>query len=160
MGATFQTNSSNHQREPSNSLRARRGSFCCCSCRLGISSSSSSSSPAGERADNGPMSSLAAHAMVQERLDQIARGRRRKRAARLGGRRCKCIVMIAVDRESYDPREDFRRSMMEVIASNRIEGPKELRSLLKCYMSINSEECRPFILEAFHQACTSIFMCV
>lgn len=156
MGETCQTNSRD-QRDPSISLRVKRGSLCCCSCRLSISSSSSSE---GEQVEDRPISSLAAHAMVQERLDQIARGRRKKRVARFNDRRCKCIVMIAMDRDSYDPKDDFRQSMMEVIASNRIEGPKELRSLLNCYMSINSEECRPIILEAFHQACSNIFMCM
>ncbi|KAK9130048.1 hypothetical protein Sjap_010535 [Stephania japonica] len=86
------------------------------------------------------ISSLA-HAMVQDRLDQMIR-ERFVQSRNEGGRReserygdgnsddTKCIVMVAMDKYSYDPRKDFRDSMVEMITANQIEDPKDLRVLL------------------------------
>ncbi|KAK9090181.1 hypothetical protein Sjap_023358 [Stephania japonica] len=38
----------------------------------------------------------------------------------------KCIVMVAMDKYSYDPRKDFRDSMVEMITRKSIEDPKDL----------------------------------
>ncbi|KAK9138725.1 hypothetical protein Sjap_009319 [Stephania japonica] len=48
----------------------------------------------------------------------------------------KCIVMVAMDKYSYDPRKDFIDSMVEMITVNQIEDPKDLRCFLNCYVSI------------------------
>ncbi|KAL5729824.1 hypothetical protein ACHQM5_002720 [Ranunculus cassubicifolius] len=115
--------------------------------------------------------------MVQERLDQMIRGRLvqekmdqivKERLARNVARKNKakvidsstpsCIIMVAMDKYSYDPREDFRGSMSEVIRANRISGPKELRCILNCYLSMNSIESRPIILQVFHEVCTDLFL--
>nr|POE57911.1 putative transcription repressor ofp9 [Quercus suber] len=99
------------------------------------------------------ISSLA-HAMVQERLDQMIRERQE---ARQGERRrqssegTKFIVMVALENCSYDPREDFRESMVEMIMTNRIQDPKDLRSLLNYYVSMNTDEYHGTILEVFHE---------
>lgn len=69
----------------------------------------------------------------------------------------KLVVLVAVDRDSFDPRTDFRESMLEVIASKGLKEPRELRSLLNCYISLNSEDHRGVILEAFHEVCSSLF---
>uniref|UniRef100_F6HRE8 Transcription repressor n=1 Tax=Vitis vinifera TaxID=29760 RepID=F6HRE8_VITVI len=131
----------------------------CCSCRLSVSSSEGAESSNSERF--APISSLA-HAMVQERLEQMiserqgARHEQRKKA-RVGG--TKFIVMMAMEKSSYDPREDFRESMVEMIMANRIEEPKDLRGLLNCYVSMNSDEYRGIILEVFHEVCSNMFLC-
>lgn len=67
--------------------------------------------------------------------------------------------MIAMDKRSYDPKGDFKMSIQEVIKSKRMEEPRELRSLLNCYMSVNSPEHRQVILEAFHEVCCTLFHC-
>ncbi|KAL5988058.1 hypothetical protein ACLOJK_035821 [Asimina triloba] len=124
----------------------------CCSCRLSVSSSEDNESTECDRVE--PISSLV-HAIVQEKLDQMVRGKLelgngwRTKKPRMD--ECKCIIMVAVDKCSYDPRDDFRRSMFEVITTNKIEEPKVLRCLLNCYISMNSEECRPMILRTFHE---------
>ena len=69
------------------------------------------------------------------------------------------LLMLAMEKSSHDPREDFRRSMVEVILANRIKEPKDLRYVLKCYISMNSVEYRGVILEVFYQVCSDIFFC-
>ena len=107
-----------------------------------------------------PISSLA-HAMVQERLDQIIRERQE---ARQGERRrqssegTKFIVMVALEKCSYDPREDFGESMVEMIMTNRFQDPKDLRTILNYYISMNSDEYHGTILEVFHEVCTNLFL--
>ncbi|KAH0744053.1 hypothetical protein KY290_032046 [Solanum tuberosum] len=136
----------------------------CCSCRLSVSSSSeeAESSSSGRY----PTISSLTHAMVQERLDRMIREReeakneemrrRRRRAER--DERTKFIVMIAMEKSSYDPREDFRESIEQMIIANRICDPKDLRRLLNYYVSMNAEEYRGVILEVFHQVCTTFFL--
>ncbi|KAL3742210.1 probable transcription repressor OFP9 [Eucalyptus grandis] len=134
----------------------------CCSCRLSVSSSSEEvESASSERFAT--ISSLA-HAMVQERLDQMIRERQearhrleRMRRQRGGGER-RFVVMVAMEKSSHDPREDFRESMVEMITVNKIDDPKDLRRLLNYYLSMNSDEYRGLILEVFHDVCTRLFL--
>ncbi|RZC61787.1 hypothetical protein C5167_023526 [Papaver somniferum] len=113
------------------------------------------------------------HTMVQERFDQMIRDRsmridklrneglRKKSRSKVrldDSYSTKSIVMVALDKYSYDPREDIRESMVEVIMSNQIEEARDLRKLLNCYISMNSAEYRSIILEVFHEVCTNIFM--
>ncbi|KAK6932794.1 Ovate protein family, C-terminal [Dillenia turbinata] len=127
----------------------------CCSCRLSVSSSEEAESCSSDRYL--PISSLA-HAMVQERLDQMIREaqeerlhEQRRSARRERSSNSKFIVMVAMEKSSFDVREDFRESIMEMIMTNQIEEPKDLRRLLNCYISMNSEEYRRIILEVFHE---------
>lgn len=136
----------------------------CCSCRLSVSSSEESESSNSDRYAS--ISSLA-HAMVQERLDQMINERQEKRhqenmrrsKAPRREEMTKFIVMVAMEKSSYDPREDFKESMVEMIMSNHIEEPKDLRRLLNYYVTMNSEEYRGVILEVFHEVCTNLFFC-
>lgn len=137
--------------------------LCCSSCRLSVSSSEESEST--NNSDRFATISSVAHAMVQEKLDQMIRERRRearneeRRRARGGdGSGTKFVVMVATEKSSYDPREDFRESMVEMITTNRIYEPKDLRSLLNYYVSMNSQEYRGVILEVFHEVCTYMFL--
>ncbi|KAL6652657.1 hypothetical protein ACP70R_011582 [Stipagrostis hirtigluma subsp. patula] len=123
-----------------------------------------------------------AHGMVQARLqsmiDAAEAGRRptERRAAEPADRhRGPCswarggvcheknrrtyVVLLAEDRRTYDPREEFRRSIAEVIAAKRMAEPAELRALLNCYVSVNAREHRAAILEAFHEVCSGLFSC-
>ncbi|KAJ7967747.1 Transcription repressor [Quillaja saponaria] len=131
----------------------------CCNCRISVSSSEEAESSSSDRYAS--ISSLA-HAMVQERLDQMIR--ERQEARHLERRRqqrreeTKFIVMVAKEKCSYDPREDFRESIVEMILANRLEDPKDLRSLLNYYVSMNSEEYQCLILEVFHEVCTNLFL--
>ncbi|KAF0890287.1 hypothetical protein E2562_002699 [Oryza meyeriana var. granulata] len=73
------------------------------------------------------------------------------------GQRRPCVVLVAVDRRTRDPREEFRRSIAEVITAKRMTEPAELRALLNCYVSVNAREHRAAILEAFHEVCSGLF---
>ncbi|XVF27958.1 hypothetical protein REPUB_Repub14bG0153900 [Reevesia pubescens] len=131
----------------------------CCNCRLSVSSSEEAESSHSDRFAS--ISSLA-HAMVQERLDQMIRERQETRNIERRRQRSvgtKFVVMVAMEKCSYDPREDFRESMVEMIMANRIQEPKDLRSLLNYYVSMNSEEYHGIILEVFHEVCTNLFLC-
>ncbi|KAK7857163.1 putative transcription repressor ofp9 [Quercus suber] len=88
--------------------------------------------------------------MIRER--QEARQGERRRQSSEG---TKFIVMVALENCSYDPREDFRESMVEMIMTNRIQDPKDLRSLLNYYVSMNTDEYHGTILEVFHEASLS-----
>jgi uncharacterized protein (TIGR01568 family) len=135
----------------------------CCSCRLSVSSSEEAESSNSDRFAS--VSSLA-HAMVQERLDQMIRERqearqvvverRRQKSGEVAG--TKFVVMVAMEKCSDDPREDFRESMIEMIMTNRIQEPKDLRSLLNYYISMNSDEYHGIILEVFHEVCSNLFL--
>ena len=99
--------------------------------------------------------------MVQERLDQMIRERQEARQVerrRQSSEGTKFIVMVALEKCSYDPREDFRESMVEMIMTNRIQDPKDLRSLLNYYVSMNSDEYHGTILEVFHEVCSNLFL--
>lgn len=167
-----------HKKQAQLKHRAPIRALCCSSCRLSVSSSSDEveSSSTSDRNRYQSISSLA-HAMVQERLDQMIRERQQDDAARVhvdhrrrkhkvvyGDRAqaaagTKFVVMVAMEKCSYDPREDFRESMAEMIMTKRIEEPKDLRSLLNYYVSMNSEEYHGIILEVFHQVCSDLFLC-
>ncbi|KAJ4838909.1 hypothetical protein Tsubulata_047931 [Turnera subulata] len=131
----------------------------CCSCRLSVSSSKESESSS---CDPVPTISSLAHAMVQERLDQMIRERqeaRQRERRRQNSEGAKFIIMAAMEKCSSDPREDFRVSMVEMILANKLDQPKDLRSLLNYYMSMNSQEYHGTILEVFHEVCTNLFLC-
>lgn len=81
---------------------------------------------------------------------------RGSRGAAAAARRT-CVVLLAEDRRTHDPREEFRRSIAEVIAAKRMAEPAELRALLNCYVSVNAREHRAAILEAFHEVCSGLF---
>ncbi|KAF1867634.1 hypothetical protein Lal_00050065 [Lupinus albus] len=126
----------------------------CCSCSR-VSVSSSELETKSTVSDRYPSVSSLAHAMVQERLDQMIRERleskdvERRREERSEG--TKFVVMVAMEKSSYDPREDFKESMMEMISANRLKDAKDLRSLLNYYMYMNSKEFHSVILEVFHE---------
>lgn len=102
--------------------------------------------------------------MVQERLEQMIREREevsrrlQRRHGSSSSGNSKLIVMVAMEKCSYDPLEDFRESIRQMIVANRIWEPKDLRRLLNCYVSMNSEESREVILEAFHDVCSTLFL--
>lgn len=124
----------------------------CCSCRLSVSSSEEAESSSSS--DRFQTISSITHAMVQERLDQMIRERERVRQRG----QTKFVVMVAMEKSSYDPRQDFRESMEQMIVSNRIHEAKDLRRLLNYYLTMNSEEFHGVILEVFHDVCTDLFM--
>ncbi|KAF7811213.1 putative transcription repressor OFP9 [Senna tora] len=148
--------------KPSRQQRVCKALCCSCNCRLSVSSSSEEVE--SSISDRFPSVSSLAHAMVQERLDQMIRERHHHNHHHHHvGRRdneegTKFVVMVAMEKCSYDPREDFRESMVEMIMANRLQEPKDLRSLLNYYVSMNSQEYHSLILEVFHEVCANLFL--
>ncbi|XP_076904013.1 transcription repressor OFP1-like [Bidens hawaiensis] len=58
---------------------------------------------------------------------------------------------FAVVKSSFDPQNDFKESMMEMIKENNIRASKDLEELLACYLSLNSDEYHDVIVKAFEQ---------
>ncbi|KAA0035569.1 hypothetical protein IC582_028650 [Cucumis melo] len=58
---------------------------------------------------------------------------------------------IAVEKDSDDPYEDFRRSMVQMIVEKRIYSPNGLQELLNCFLHLNSPYHHEIILKAFTQ---------
>ncbi|XP_010555453.2 PREDICTED: probable transcription repressor OFP9 [Tarenaya hassleriana] len=179
-GQEEHSQSCNCNKKPTRRKRETRicRSLCCITnTRFSVSSSSSSSSseePSERFSDqHGSLSSLT-HYMVQEKLDQMIRDQRQEathqeklRHRKMGrgrtrrrseGSSTKFIVMMAMEKFSYDPREDFRDSMAEMIIENRINDAEELRSLLESYLSMNPREFRPVILDIFYEVCSDLFV--
>lgn len=126
----------------------------CCSCRISVSSSEEAES--SDRFESNNNISSIAHAMVQERLDQmITEARIRRRGERSS---TKFVVMVATEMATYDPREDFRESMEQMIVASGIRSPKDLRRLLNYYLAMNSHDFQGVILEVFHEVCTRLFL--
>lgn len=132
----------------------------CCTCRLSVSSSEEAESSNDSHRFQ-TISSIA-HAMVQEKLDQMIRereeARNEERSRRARHEETKFLLMVAMEKSSYDPRGDFRESMEQMIVANRIQETKDLRRLLNYYVSMNSEEFQEIILEVFHEVCTNLFV--
>ncbi|CAN8268139.1 unnamed protein product [Cochlearia groenlandica] len=58
---------------------------------------------------------------------------------------------VAVEKDSDDPYLDFRQSMLQMILENKIYSKNELRELLDCFLSLNSEYHHGVILRAFSE---------
>lgn len=58
---------------------------------------------------------------------------------------------FAVVKSSYDPHKDFRDSMVEMILENNIRYSTDLQKLLRCYLSLNSDEYHSTIIKVFDQ---------
>ncbi|CAM6081732.1 unnamed protein product [Calypogeia fissa] len=64
---------------------------------------------------------------------------------------------VAVVKASYDPYQDFRQSMVEMILENDIRTSDDLEDLLQCYLSLNSSEYHKIIVEVFTDVWGDIF---
>ncbi|GKA83633.1 transcription repressor OFP8-like protein [Tanacetum coccineum] len=64
---------------------------------------------------------------------------------------------VAIVKKSSDPHEDFRVSMLEMIVERQIFGTQDLENLLKCFLSLNSEEHHRIIFEVFTEIWETLF---
>lgn len=56
---------------------------------------------------------------------------------------------FAISKDSSDPYEDFRASMVDMIVEKEIFGVEELENLVECFLSLNDEEHHKVIIEVF-----------
>ncbi|KAM0030860.1 putative transcription factor OFP family [Helianthus debilis subsp. tardiflorus] len=79
---------------------------------------------------------------------------RKTRGKRGGWRDLKATDVVAMDgfavaKDSSDPYEDFRASMVDMIVEKEIFSVEELENLVECFLSLNSEEHHKVIFEVF-----------
>ncbi|CAN1323471.1 Transcription repressor OFP8 [Linum perenne] len=65
---------------------------------------------------------------------------------------------MAVVKKSSNPKEDFKRSMLEMISEREIYDGKELEELLQCLLSLNSRQYHSDIVEAFSDIWKVLFL--
>nr|APX43961.1 OVATE-like protein [Vaccinium corymbosum] len=63
----------------------------------------------------------------------------------------------AVVKKSEDPKEDFKRSMMEMVVEKQMFEERELEQLLECFLSLNSRQHHGVIVEAFTEIWEALF---
>uniref|UniRef100_A0A3Q7HPG3 Transcription repressor n=1 Tax=Solanum lycopersicum TaxID=4081 RepID=A0A3Q7HPG3_SOLLC len=64
---------------------------------------------------------------------------------------------IAVEKNTNDPHNDFRTSMLEMIVEKQIFGLKDLQRLLHCFLSLNSPSFHKIIFEVFAEIFETLF---
>ncbi|KAI5078132.1 hypothetical protein GOP47_0007956 [Adiantum capillus-veneris] len=64
---------------------------------------------------------------------------------------------VAMVKSSYDPRRDFKESMLEMVAAKQLRAPRQLQQLLQCYLSLNPQHYHPTIIKVFHELCSELF---
>ncbi|XP_073125207.1 uncharacterized protein [Henckelia pumila] len=58
---------------------------------------------------------------------------------------------FAVLKSSFDPQQDFRDSMIEMIMEKEIQRTEDLEELLACYLTFNCDEYHDLIIKVFRQ---------
>lgn len=64
---------------------------------------------------------------------------------------------VALVKSSYNPYNDFRESMIEMILEKDIQESSDLEELLQCYLSLNGEDYHNVIVEVFTEVWREIF---
>nr|VVV81346.1 unnamed protein product [Nymphaea colorata] len=173
-GMKFYSKQSNHKKSRRGAHKNTTYRGFCCTCRLSISSPEET-----EPYFSGTPEYISAtlHTLVQDRLEKLMQEMKAKEEEKKKKRRKKDDqkedmsslvvgtddykvkrVAFAVEKESFEPREDLKWSMVDMIKANGMVEPHELRRLLQCYLAMNSEGCAALILEVFHEVCSLIFM--
>jgi uncharacterized protein (TIGR01568 family) len=64
---------------------------------------------------------------------------------------------VALVKSSYNPYNDFKESMIEMIVEKDIQESRDLEELLQCYLSLNAVEYHTLIVEVFTEVWCEIF---
>ncbi|GLT81966.1 hypothetical protein SLE2022_003870 [Rubroshorea leprosula] len=56
---------------------------------------------------------------------------------------------VAIVKDSDDPYQDFRHSMLQMITENEIYSKEDLQELLRCFLDLNSPHQHDVIVQAF-----------
>ncbi|KAK4770739.1 hypothetical protein SAY87_031271 [Trapa incisa] len=89
--------------------------------------------------------------MSRRRTDEQTKRLRQKSKKKAKEKGSSGLERFAVVKCSFNPQQDFRNSMIEMILERRIKEPKELEELLACYLMLNSDEYHDVIIEVFRQ---------
>eukprot|EP00268_Persea_americana_P037647 TRINITY_DN37344_c1_g1_i1.p1 TRINITY_DN37344_c1_g1~~TRINITY_DN37344_c1_g1_i1.p1 ORF type:complete len:437 (+),score=99.98 TRINITY_DN37344_c1_g1_i1:140-1450(+) len=85
--------------------------------------------------------------MCKVRVVEEMKKAKKKREKQRG----RAFESFAVVKCSFNPQQDFRESMLEMIRENGIRHPDDLESLLSCYLSLNSEDYHDIIVKVFRE---------
>lgn len=69
----------------------------------------------------------------------------------------KLMNSIAVEKDSDDPHEDFRNSMLQMILEKEIYSETDLQELLECFLQLNAACHHHIIVQAFVEICEETF---
>jgi uncharacterized protein (TIGR01568 family) len=69
----------------------------------------------------------------------------------------KLVDSFAIEKESDEPYEDFRNSILQMILERNIYSEKDLQELLECFLQLNAKCHHHVIVEAFMEICEKIF---
>ncbi|KAK7261185.1 hypothetical protein RIF29_27490 [Crotalaria pallida] len=69
----------------------------------------------------------------------------------------KLVGSIAVEKDSDDPYNDFRHSMLHMIFEKEIYSENDLQELLQCFLQLNAPCHHDFIVHAFIEICEETF---
>lgn len=69
----------------------------------------------------------------------------------------KLVNSIAVEKDSRDPHNDFRDSMLQMILEREIYTESDLQELLECFLQLNATCHHQVIVEAFMEICEEAF---
>ncbi|KAK8672114.1 hypothetical protein V6N13_110488 [Hibiscus sabdariffa] len=64
---------------------------------------------------------------------------------------------LAVEKDSDDPYQDFRHSMLQMILEQEIYSKDDLRELLNCFLQLNSPYYHGVIIRAFTEIWNGVF---
>ncbi|OIT32310.1 transcription repressor ofp6 [Nicotiana attenuata] len=62
---------------------------------------------------------------------------------------------VAVVKDSSDPFQDFKKSMLQMIFEMEIYSPEDLKELLNCFLHLNSPSYHEIIIQAFLNICAN-----
>ncbi|CAL4904127.1 unnamed protein product [Urochloa decumbens] len=120
--------------------------------------------PASTKAPPPPASaaSSSSHAAASRRRQQ--QGRRKKRYEKMGAAAAAAgrqqqqeeDVGVAVEKESSDPRADFRESMVQMVVEMGLCGWDDLRCMLRRLLALNAPRHHAAILAAFAEVCAQL----
>lgn len=69
----------------------------------------------------------------------------------------KLMNSVAVEKDSDDPYEDFRNSMLQMILEKEIYSETDLQELLECFLQLNAACHHQIIVQAFVEICEETF---
>ncbi|EYU28123.1 hypothetical protein MIMGU_mgv1a025991mg [Erythranthe guttata] len=89
--------------------------------------------------------------VLEEKKKVKKKFKKREAKEQEGGDSRTVFDSCAVRKCSFNPQQDFRESMVEMIVEKRIQRPEELEELLVSYLTLNSDVYHNLIIKVFQQ---------
>ncbi|RDY12581.1 Transcription repressor OFP6, partial [Mucuna pruriens] len=72
-------------------------------------------------------------------------------------KRSPLVDSVAIEKDSSNPYNDFRHSMLQMIFEKEIESEDDLQDLLQCFLHLNAPCHHLVIVKAFNEICQEAF---